>query len=333
MSYLEGSEIRGHVLRDTAAFGTSSAVSSASASVHFGCQTYETGKFRRQAADGILGLQADEHAHSRHSSRIPSVLHSLVTQLHAHNAFSLCLGETTGLLLLGGTPDPARMASSGAAIAAMAADSPERFTLTLIAIQVETTPTSVMAHRARRGARHFASLSAPPAHLNPTLVDSGTTFLFVSSPIWRSLHGTLRARAPELRLISRKHVCAHMSDARRDALPIFRLVLAGATNASTATLDVTPRHYMVRYPSPRRGRRARSHKRERFYCAEIFDSGRSGGTVLGASVLRHREVIFNLERRGSIGFVDAACEAATPATSSLRGAFVFAPCNTSSGRG
>ena len=86
---------------------------------------------------------------------------------------------------------------------------------------------------------------------------------------------------------------------------------------------------MVQYPAPKRPRRARAHQRERFYCAEIFDSGRDGGTVLGASVLRHREVVFSMAGAGSIGFVDAECDAVTPATSSLRGAFVFAPCNAS----
>ena len=55
VSYLEGSHIRGHVLRDAAMFRHASGT--AAVRVHFGCQTSERGKFRSQNADGILGLQ------------------------------------------------------------------------------------------------------------------------------------------------------------------------------------------------------------------------------------------------------------------------------------
>ena len=53
------------------------------ARVFFGCQTSESGKFRRQQADGILGLQADDHQASPRSSRVPSVLRALVEQLRS----------------------------------------------------------------------------------------------------------------------------------------------------------------------------------------------------------------------------------------------------------
>ena len=52
--------------------------------------------------------------------------------------------------------------------------------------------------------------------------------------------------------------------------------------------------------------------------------------MIGASILRHREVIFKLSGRPatrSITFVDADCAAATPQTSSLRDAYYFRGCS------
>ena len=54
--------------------------------------------------------------------------------------------------------------------------------------------------------------------------------------------------------------------------------------------------------------------------------------VLRGAVLRHREVLFDIPQ-GTISFVDAECERATPANAVLRGAFAFAPCSSSSGGG
>lgn len=107
---------------------------------------------------------------------------------------------------------------------------------------------------------------------------------------------------------------------------------------------------MVEYPPP-----AAAVEASRYYCATIFDNG-NAGTVIGASIMRHREVIFRmgpspnegsvgrrLSRRGgkrgradvdhskrraerghgTITFVDADCDRMTAATSTLRGAYVF----------
>ena len=106
---------------------------------------------------------------------------------------------------------------------------------------------------------------------------------------------------------------------------------------SVAVLRIQPTQYMVRYPALFHGRRmaakrggrrgARQSRRlagQKLYCAEIFNNGRSG-TVLGASVLRGREVIFDIAS-STIAFADADCDALTQATSLMRGAYAFAPC-------
>ena len=176
--------------------------------------------------------------------------------------------------------------------------------------------------QAAGGATGGRSLRISRAALNPTIVDSGTSFFFTSTPLYRALHVQLKASMPQLRRVG-PHVCAHLTDAQRDSMPRFELVLDG--NASSRPLVVRPAHYMVEYPlslgAHLPGRRPSA---TRLFCAEIFDNA-DGGTVIGASLLRDREAIFDLAS-ATVAFVDTDCPALTLATSRLRGAFAFAPC-------
>lgn len=270
---------------------------------------------------------------------MPSVLSALVEQHGARHAFSLCLSPRSGLLLLGGRATLDALHWAGATSATMVRGSPERFTLRVLDVRAEDTASGRgrggRGGRGRRagragGVRSTTSLRVPRSALNPTLVDSGTTFFFVSAPLWRAMHARLRMAFPALRRTGAHHVCAHMSATQRDALPAFELLLdgPGGYSALSRPLVLWPRHYMVRYPSPRRrgGRQRRRGGERQFYCADIFNNGR-GGTVLGASVLRHREVIFDLAT-STISFVDADCDAITPSTAHMRGAYALAPCSS-----
>ena len=64
--------------------------------------------------------------------------------------------------------------------------------------------------------------------------------------------------------------------------------------------------------------------KSRHYCVAVFDNQR-GGTVIGASIMRQREVVFDITS-SSISFVDANCDTITPETSHLRESYTFAPC-------
>ena len=54
LSYTEGSSIRGHMVEDTVVFA--SATGPKEIPIAFGCQTYESGLFYSQVADGIVGF-------------------------------------------------------------------------------------------------------------------------------------------------------------------------------------------------------------------------------------------------------------------------------------
>lgn len=407
VGYLEGSSIQGHVLRDLAAMTPpalqASSVAAASGDLHrrhrltarrhvngsymgawraarsvrvyFGCALHESGKLRKQEADGILGLQADDHHASPRSSRVPSVLNALVAQHGVANAFSLCLSSRAGRLLFGGRTDAARMRLAGASISPMVADSPERFTLRLLDVRMQepmhAAGSSISAAAAAKGdggtgtlprvrrrsdagaawgaAAHLASVDDPPTTAaaaaqpphwrfeslgvpssvySPALVDSGTTFFFAATPVYQAIHQRLRRACPALRRLGAHHICAHLTMEQLDRLPAMELVLQGSGAPRSVTrLLVRPQQYMVRYSSPRppHARRAGERRGERHYCAEIFDNGPRGGTVLGAAVLRGREVIFDLEN-STIAFVDADCDNLRAATAQMQSGWAFAPC-------
>jgi hypothetical protein len=80
---------------------------------------------------------------------------------------------------------------------------------------------------------------------------------------------------------------------------------------------------MVHFPAPR-GTSFKALARpagSRHYCVAIFDNQR-GGTVIGASILRQREVVFDVAR-SEISFIDADCNTITPASSHLERAYSF----------
>lgn len=357
--YTEGSSIQGHVVTDVAHFSRSmpsGASMRVSSRVYFGCQTHESGMFFRQDADGIMGLQPP-----RARARVPSVLTSLVQGEHASNAFSLCLADTKGLFLLGGKPDLVKMRAHGALTLGTVGGAKARYTLALREIKVSGAG-------AQNGT--FKSLNLPPSTYAPTLVDSGTTFVYASTPLYRALHTHLHSQTPSLQREGGK-VCAYLSEAQKQSMPSLQFVFSNGARP----LLVRPHQYMVEFP------KSATPPGKRHYCAAIFDNQRSGappeeltnglpprsrapsrprghmsiaspptlpiphahpppcpsspmpilphasGTVIGASIMRHREVIFDIST-GSISFADADCERITPATSLLTSAYAFAACPT-----
>ena len=302
--YTEGSSISGHVITDVAHFGRSvlgsREMDAVSARVYFGCQTSETGMFFRQEADGIMGLQPP-----RYRARVPSLLTSLVQQKPARDIFSLCLADRTGLFLLGGAPDAAAMRARGALTLPMDRGARARYTLNLAEVRISGA-------NAANGTFH--SLRLAPSTYSPTLVDSGTTFVYASTPLYRELQARLQQATPALVREGGK-ICAFLTEAQLASMPNIQFVFAAAR---ATPLLIRPLQYMVEFP------RTSTTRPGRHLCAAIFDNQR-GGTVIGASIMRHREVVFDIAS-SSISFVDADCQTTTPAKSLMRGAYSFAAC-------
>ena len=271
--------------------------------VFFGCQMLETGMFFKQEADGIMGMQPP-----RARSRVPSMLSSLVKQRQATDAFSLCLADRSGLFLLGGKPDVERLRARGALRIPMERNARARYTLSLRDVRVSGSGRSNSS---------FKSLGLSASTYSPTLVDSGTTFVYASTPLYRAIHSQVKQSTPTLQREGGK-VCAFLTAQQLGAMPSIELVFS----ASSQPLLVRPHQYMVEFPKA--GTAAFRLEARKHYCVAVFDNQR-GGTVIGASILRHREVVFDIAD-SMITFVDANCEAATPAASFLRDPYTFAPC-------
>ena len=272
--------------------------------VFFGCQMLETGMFYKQEADGIMGMQPP-----RARSRVPSMLSSLVKQRQAIDAFSLCLADRSGLFLLGGKPDDARLRARSALRVPMERNARARYTLSLRDVRVSGSGRSNSS---------FRSLGLPASTYSPTLVDSGTTFVYASTPLYRAIHAQVKQSTPTLQREGGK-VCAYLTAQQLGAMPSIELVFS----ASSQPLLVRPHQYMVEFPKSQ-GAAAFRLEARKHYCVAVFDNQR-GGTVIGASILRHREVVFDITN-SVITFVDKNCEAATPAASYLRDPYTFAPC-------
>ena len=240
--YTEGSSIRGRIVRDVVHMervarggGGGRPSTPVDVSVFFGCQTHETGMFQRQRADGILGLQARAG-----SGRVPSWLTALAQQTRSTNAFSICLSDTGGLFLLGGSPirplAPRLQWVHGRRAAppvSIPLDPHARalFSLRLRQILIEKQADSPTLHMHNMSSAEspsppvFVPLSGfPSSSLNPTIVDSGTTFLYASAPVHHALLAALRPHMPSVEKGAK--LCSYFESSEQLARLMPRLQVA-----------------------------------------------------------------------------------------------------------
>ena len=166
VSYTEGSSIRGKLVSDLFWFGHASGPKQVRGS--FGCQTYESGLFYSQVADGISGFsQAETYG--------PTLFDYLRNALHTPDVFSICLSENVGAMVLGGTV-PASL--SAAWIPYSGGSS---YTIALTDIKI-----------AGRG------VGAPASRYASTIVDSGTTFMYLPPDAYRPVYAHSPTPLPAL---------------------------------------------------------------------------------------------------------------------------------------
>ena len=151
VSYTEGSSIRGRLVEDSFWFGQAETPSPRNVRATFGCQTYESGLFYSQVADGISGFsQADTYG--------PTLFDYMRLATDAPDVFSMCLDETHGALVLGASV-PAALHASALWIPYTGGGS---YTVPLADLKIDGR-----------------SIGAPASRYFSTIVDSGTTFMYV----------------------------------------------------------------------------------------------------------------------------------------------------------
>jgi hypothetical protein len=168
VSYTEGSSIRGHMVSETFWFASAAHGSHTPVGATFGCQTYESGLFRSQVADGITGF-------SRGSGFGQTLFEALLAaHSDAANAFSICLSQTVGAMVLGGAVSDA---ASLQWIPTSAGGSSYAIELNDITIDGR-------------------SIGAPSGSYRTTIVDTGTTFMYLPTAAYNTVRDHWRSHCP-----------------------------------------------------------------------------------------------------------------------------------------
>lgn len=267
VSYTEGSSIRGRMMYDEFVFSTPSGGQHRARSA-FGCQTYESGLFRSQVADGISGFSPGR-------SYGGTLYDWLLRSTHAPDAFSICLDDDVGAMVLGGTV-PDDLWYHAAWIHSSMSGS---YSVGLQDVQID-------GH----------SVNAPSSTYSSTIVDTGTTFTYLPPYAYRAVRDYWQQHCPWGACSSRTargeypdDYCYTMSASELKQFKMMTLHFAGG-----AVVNVGPTQYAYEL---RRG----------VICLGIFDNEHNG-VVIGGATMRHHEVIF--DRAGHrIAFVPSDCRA------------------------
>ena len=211
VSYTEGSSIRGKLVSDLFWFGHADGPKQVRAT--FGCQTYESGLFYSQVADGISGFsQAETYG--------PTLFDYLHTAMHTPDVFSMCLSERVGAMVLGGTVPPSLQA------AWIPYTGGSSYTVALNDIRIGGQSIGALASR-----------------YGPTIVDSGTTFMYLPPDAYRPVYA--HAHAPRTQPL---HVASHHGRTLSRAMVSWRI---GRLEAYARVPDAPLPTHPARPPPPR----------------------------------------------------------------------------------
>jgi hypothetical protein len=121
---------------------------------------------------------------------------------------------------MGGRPDVDQMRARGALTLPMAAGARARYTLSLRDVRVSAGGPNGTA---------FRSLKLPISTYAPTLVDSGTTFVYASTPLYKAIHAHVKQHTPSLTREGGK-VCAFLTPEQLAAMPRIQLAFMTESN-------------------------------------------------------------------------------------------------------
>lgn len=305
VSYTEGSSIRGHMVSETFWFSSASRGGQrVPVPAVFGCQEFESGLFKSQVADGITGF-------SRGSGFGATLFESLKeAERDAHDAFSICLSQSVGAMVLGGRPPTGDIAPpvhlrgyAGGRIDWIPMSAGSSYSIALVDITIDGN-----------------SIGTPRQSYHSTIVDTGTTFMYLPTAAYNRVRDHWRGNCPWGNCADRvaageypDDYCYTMSHDEMLSFSPHALVFENGVSVSFG-----PRQYAYEL---RRG----------VWCLGVFDNEHSGA-VIGGACIRDYEVIFDMEHN-RLGFVPSDCEAMHAGThpSVLEGGYGLAGCGASSG--
>ncbi|KAF0697756.1 Aste57867_11588 [Aphanomyces stellatus] len=276
-AYVEGSEWSALKMRDTVRFVHEDDDETTKANLVFGCMQRESGAFIKQGSDGIMGMSQDKDA----------VFMQLFDQgMLATQAFSQCLSDTGGRMVLGGI-DAALNMTHLAYIPLRRDSGYSYWTVTLDQVDVggHVVDVDPVVYNADRGC----------------VLDSGTTYVYMPmaakeafQAAWRRATGGGAYEDAALYILSPDEL---------QALPTIGFTFQGKT------MELAPRQYMAQTLDDD----DEDDDDATTYKSALFFREFAHATILGASILAHHNVLYDLEH-GVVGFAPADCDAAERAS-------------------
>ena len=293
-SYSEGSSWHAYRVRDTVWVGGESVLAGPNAAnlstkFDFGCQDMETGLFRTQYVDGIMGLAGSQDT-------LPHVLHA--SGRAQSKVFAMCFRLGGGILTLGGVdssihtlPQPSVLPRPSSVLFAkqMARKPAGWFAVRLLDVQLRHPVTGVAKSIGVAAHKYNTGKGA--------IIDSGTTDTYLPAS---SLHNF----AALFRIISGVTYSNGKRDLTRqeyDSLPTVIYCLED-TDGKTMHIESPPSSYTETIT--RTGFSITAQPR---YAFRIYPTEPSG-TVLGANFMLGYNVIFDYDGR-RVGFAKSDCQA------------------------
>ncbi|KAL4450641.1 hypothetical protein ABPG77_000997 [Micractinium sp. CCAP 211/92] len=275
-SYAEQSSSSGILLEDVLALYDGQP----GASIIFGCETRETGEIYKQRADGLFGLGNSD----------ASVVNQLVKAGVIDDMFSLCFGmvEGDGALLLGDAEVPGSIALQFTPLVPSATH-PFYYNVKMLSLAVngQLLPVSQSLFDQGYG----------------TVLDSGTTFTYMPTPVFRAFASAVESYALSHKLKrvpgpdpQYEDICFGNAPAHNDLEALSKVFPSMEIQFDQGTsLVLGPLNYLFVHTF-------NSGK----YCLGVFDNGRAG-TLLGG--ITFRNVLVQYDRaNGRVGFGPAPCK-------------------------
>ena len=288
-AYSEGSSWHAYRVKDKLWAGGQSHTSLMSAAdwsidFQFGCEDSETGLFRTQHVDGIMGMSAAED----------TLPHQLVAQkVTSTRVFALCFSLGGGIMTLGGVDTSIHTLPDEQIQFAKLIKSKGWFTVNLLDVYLR--PATVASSTDGKSSSGSVSLGASVEILNGNnnnkgvIVDSGTTDTYLPSSVKKSFEDIFKKMTNGM-TYSNNNLA--LKKAQYESLPTIIFKLEGMDN-NPVEIECPPSSYAENLGG---GKYA-----FRIYLTE------AQGAVLGANFMNDQNVIFDIDQH-RVGFAKANCK-------------------------
>jgi hypothetical protein len=280
-SYSEGSSWQAYKVRDTVWIGGKdiSSIKNAdtwSTNFDFGCLSSETGLFRTQNVDGIMGMSSAENT-------LPWLL--VKNKITKTKVFAMCFKIGGGILTIGGV-DPSVHIWNNKPSTVLYAKSYKPmgwFTVRLIDILFKNPLTGTSK-----------SIGVPSTTYNTgkgVIVDSGTTDTYLPTPVRSNFEKTFKEFSNGIKYSTNY---MQLSSKQRSELPTIIYRIQGLEEGSFIDIESLPSSY------------SDQDSTGKSTIFRIYLTERSG-SVLGANFMNGHNVIFDAEQL-KVGFAKSDCE-------------------------